>query len=101
MWSRESFDPPITPAPRGWPVLLAVRLGGPLLVAACGLSLPSRAVLAADQAAPPSAIQVAIQHGLLTVDVREAPLADLLQMIGERAGLRVTIHGNVKTLVTD
>ena len=82
-------------------MLLAVRLGAFLIVAALGLSVPRPAVLAADQAALPSAIQVAIQHGLLTVDVREAPLADLLQMIGERAGLRVTIHGNVKTLVTD
>ena len=35
------------------------------------------------------------------MDVRDAPLADLLRIIGERAGFRVTVHGTVTAPVTD
>ena len=48
-----------------------------------------------------SAIHVNIQRGLLTVDLRDAPLAEVLRAIGERAGLKVAIDGEASSLVTE
>jgi len=90
----------VTPVLRSRFLLPAARL-----IALLVLAVPTLHIyiipLTAAQAAPASPMQVSIEQGLLTVEAREAPLADLLHMIGEQAGLRVTIHGNVKTLVTD
>jgi len=48
-----------------------------------------------------SAIHGKIQRGLLTVDLRDAPLAEVLRAIGERAGLKVAIDGEASSLVTE
>ncbi|MFQ5828840.1 MAG: HEAT repeat domain-containing protein [Candidatus Methylomirabilia bacterium] len=52
------------------------------------------------QQAPATAIHVVVEDGLLTVDVRDMPLADVLRAIGEEAGLKVSIRGNITTRVT-
>lgn len=66
------------------------------------LTLRSLCPLAhAAEEVPHPVINVAIEQGLLKVDVRNALLAEVLRVIGERAGLRVTIRGNVETLVTE
>ena len=66
------------------------------------ISLSGRASeAAAAQPVSPSGIHVEVQQGLMTVDVRGAPLADLLRVIEERAAVRVTIHGGNSPLVTD
>ncbi len=71
-----------------------------LILAAAGLVFYGGATLAAAQEAPASAIEVVVEQGLLTVHVRNAPLADVLRTIGERVGLSVTIRGDVNTTVT-
>jgi hypothetical protein len=45
-------------------------------------------------------IHVAITQGLLTVDLRNAPLADVLQVIAEKASFRLTLRDNLSTPVT-
>jgi HEAT repeats len=45
-------------------------------------------------------IEVGIQDGWLTVDLRRAPLAAVLRMIGDRAGLRVRLHGELGGPIT-
>ena len=90
------------PALRTRPFLLTVRLAGLLIMATLFLNLHSRAILAADgQSVPAPLISVKVQEGLLTVNARDVPLADLLRAIGERAALRVTIHGGGSILVSD
>jgi hypothetical protein len=76
-------------------VRTALTLG--ILVAGLML-LGERQVLANPDGT--SAIQVKIQRGLLTVDLRDAPLAEVLRAIGERAGLKVAIDGDASSLVT-
>jgi hypothetical protein len=76
-------------------VRTALTLG--ILVAALVL-VSERQVLADPDGT--SAIHVNIQWGLLTVDLRDAPLAEVLRTIGERAGLKVAIHGDAGGLVT-
>jgi len=49
---------------------------------------------------PPALIDVGVDHGTLTVNVRNAPLAQVLRAIGERAGIQVIVRGNVNSPVT-
>jgi hypothetical protein len=49
---------------------------------------------------PTSSATVTVRQGLLTVDVRDARLADVLHLIGERAGLQVSIDDAVGDLIT-
>jgi hypothetical protein len=48
-----------------------------------------------------SVINVGVERGLLQLDVRNAPLADVLRVIGEQAGLSVTVRGDINTVVTE
>lgn len=59
-------------------------------------------VLAAAGAdhAPSTVIDVVVSGVELTVDVRHAPLARVLEIIGERAGVEVTLHGDVNAPIT-
>jgi len=77
--------------------------------AAPGEPLAESGILAAHQSsslptatgdAPDAVIVVGIQHGWLTVDLRRAPLAEVLWMIGDRAGLRVLLHGELGGPIT-
>jgi hypothetical protein len=47
-----------------------------------------------------SQIHVTIHDGLLTVDVRDAPLGDVVRVIGERTGARVVMPNNISSRVT-
>ena len=49
----------------------------------------------------PGTIKVDVQRGLLTVDIRNAPLAEILRVIGDRAGLQMIIQGDVSTPVAN
>ena len=69
-------------------------------VALPALTLHLRASLSVAAAEIPATITVDVRQSLLTVDIRNAPLADVLRVIGERAGLRVLIQGDVSTPVT-
>jgi hypothetical protein len=89
---------PVIPIARTTVVLLSARIMACLILAAPTVNISTAPPV---QAAPASAIQVTIQQGLLTVDVQDVPLTDLLRIIGERAGFGVTIHGTVKAPVTD
>jgi len=84
-------------------VPLAVRL--PTVLLAAVLLAPGfpgeLGWTAAGEARHDPAARVAVEDGHLTVEARDVPLADLLGLIGERAGLRVTVWGGVGPLVTD
>src|SRR3990172_10245393 len=71
-----------------------------MLAATLGLC-HSVAAWAAAGERPASAVTVAVHQGLLTVDARNAPLADVLRLMGEGAGLRVKIDDAVGGLITD
>jgi len=88
----------VIPSARTTLVLLSARIMACLILAVPTVNISTAPPV---QAAPVSAVQVTIQQGLLTVDVRDAALADLLRTIGELAGFRVTIHGDVTAPVTD
>lgn len=49
----------------------------------------------AAETAPPAVIDVSVSEGDLTVDIRNAPLAEVLRIIGRKAGLEVTLLGDV------
>ena len=49
---------------------------------------------------PSAIIDVQVSVGQLTVDLRDAPLAQVLQLIGERACIEVTLHGDFSAPVT-
>ncbi len=67
-----------------------------------GLALDGGSVLAdaAKAETPTALIGVQVREGLLTVDARGAPLADILRAIGEKAGFSVIIRGDLSTPVT-
>jgi hypothetical protein len=79
-------------AGRGCAVLLRLVLGAFL---SAGL-----VASAAAEDAPGSSIQVQVRDESLTVNVREAPLADVLRVIGEQAHVAVTVRGKLDTRVT-
>ncbi len=56
--------------------------------------------MAAEQGTTASVIDVKVRYGLLTVNLRDAPLADVLLAIGEQAAFRVLVRGDAKTTVT-
>lgn len=60
----------------------------------------AHAPLAAEQGTTASVIDVKVRNGLLTVNLRDAPLADVLLVIGEQAGFRVLVRGDAKRTVT-
>jgi hypothetical protein len=66
---------------------------GVLLVIAAGIAVAAAADL-------PLVIDVAADGGLLTVDVRNAPLAQVLRTVAERAGIEITVRGDVSAPVT-
>ncbi len=76
----------------------AMGLAGLLLIAAALLNLDGR--IARAEEASPATIEVAVRQGLLSVKLRDAPLADVLQAIGEQAGFRVIIRGDLSAPVT-
>jgi len=52
-----------------------------------------------ETSAPP--VRVEVSGGLLSVEARAAPLADVLRAVGEQTGIRVTIHSGGATRVTE
>ena len=66
------------------------------------LALPLTIGFGAPAAADPTAtvIDVAVDEGRLTVDVRDAPLAEVLRAVGERVGVDVTLQGDLSAPVT-
>lgn len=95
--------PRVMPPPtlRAWVFFQAVCLAGYLIVVPPVLNQPGAISAAASQDVPGSAIHMTIHQGLLTVNVRDVPLADLLRVIGKQAALRVAIYGAGNTSVTD
>lgn len=81
----------------------AVWLAGVIIISSPGaLALDGQSVLATAAKVEPvtAPIEVKIREGLLTVNARDAPLADVLRTIGEIAGFKVVIRGDLSTAVT-
>jgi hypothetical protein len=70
------------------------------LVIGVALLLAATSGTAAAQEMGASAIDVRVTDGSLMVDVRDAPLADVLRAIGDRAHIAVTVSGRLDTRVT-
>ncbi len=78
----------------------AMALAGLLLIPAiASLDHPGQAALAAENASP-ATNEVAVREGLLTVELRDAPMADVLLAIGAQAGFEVIIRGDLSAPVT-
>ncbi|MDA2932405.1 S8 family serine peptidase [Nitrospinae bacterium AH-259-F20] len=79
-----------------------VALVGLIILASPALNLHVRAALAqVAEDVHGSEIQVAIEQGLLTLAVRNAPLADVLRAIADQAGFKVIVNSDLSTPVTD
>ena len=79
--------------------------GGWLIAIVCALAcltifVPATLKAEAEPMAAPF-IEVAVEQGRLTVDVRDAPLDDVLQAVGEEAGIAVELHGDLTAAVTN
>jgi hypothetical protein len=46
-------------------------------------------------------LEVSVDSGRLTVRVREAPLAEVLEAVGRQAGVTIALRGNLDALVTE
>ena len=71
----------------------------PLLIGLSLLLAATCAPAAAEETAG-SAIDIRVADGSLMVDVRDAPLADVLRTIGDRAHVDVTVSGRLDSRVT-
>src|SRR5262245_13526043 len=49
---------------------------------------------------PPTLLTEEVDRGTVTVNIRNAPLAQVLRVIGERAGIEVTVRGDVSRPLT-
>ena len=78
---------------RVWIVLISLLLG----FALCGGLVQANARNVETRTAN---IEVEVQHGLVTVIARSAPLEEVLRAIGEKAGFTVIIKGNLNAPVT-
>ena len=56
---------------------------------------------AAAQPTATSSIKVKVEQGRLTLSVRDAPLAEVLQAIGEQAGIDIKIRGDLTARITN
>ncbi|HVR72279.1 MAG TPA: HEAT repeat domain-containing protein [Vicinamibacteria bacterium] len=65
-----------------------------VVIAILALAAPAAA------APPPPSPHVVVKDGLVTVDVHDARLDDVLRLVGERAGVRVTILGRLDARLT-
>ena len=86
------------PALRYRPFCRTILLAGILLIAPATAPQSGGALAAAEKQR--TSIHVTIAQGLLTVDLRDAPLADVLQAIAEKASFRLTLRGDLSTPVT-
>ena len=82
-------------------LFLSLRLAG-LVVVVLGLNVHGGAALAAaaDDQAGPAEIDVAVQGGLLSVKVRNAPLEDVLRAVADEARLGLKLRGDLTRPVT-
>ena len=74
-------------------ILTAVLLAG----------LPDTSALSAQAPAPEASApsqSVTVDRGVLTVDVRDMPLDEVLRTISERSGVNITVHSGGATKVT-
>ena len=66
-----------------------------MVAAAAALDLSDYPALAAEQEIRPATMEVSLREGLLSANIREAPVAAVLNAIGEEAGFRVVIRGDL------
>jgi hypothetical protein len=69
-----------------------------LLISIQLLAGPAGAATAEGEPAP--SIRVHVDEQSLTVDAREAPLADVLHAVGAHVNVKVTVRGDLETTVT-
>ena len=78
---------------------LVVPIGASLLSVLAAL-LPAGRELAAQAPTSTGAIEVTVGEGRLSLNVRDAPLGDVLRLIGQEAGLKVHLDGQFRTTIT-
>jgi hypothetical protein len=75
-----------------------------LFVLSCSITMgvgsPVTASFAAEQLNNRETMDVTLRGGILTLDLRDAPLSDVLQAISEVAGLELTLKGDLSTPTT-
>jgi hypothetical protein len=79
-----------------FPLVVGLALGSPpLLPLASG-----QPASAGTPAGPAALVDVRVAEGRVSLDARDVPLADLLRVIGERAGVPMHLEGDLSTPVT-
>ena len=87
-------------------VILGLRralsaVGAELALALALTALATPGASASEGDARPIVLDVRVRAGELTVDLRDAPLSRVLRTIGEKAGLEVTLRGDLTNPITD
>jgi hypothetical protein len=72
---------------------------GVFVLAVVALALAERAP-AAEAATPAGTMDVTVREGRLSVNLRDAPLGDVLRLIGQEAHLKVNLDGQFGTPIT-
>jgi hypothetical protein len=70
-------------------------------VLAVAALVPAGRAPATETPTPAGAMDVTVGEGRLSVNLRDAPLADALRLIGQEADLKINLDGQFRTLVTD
>jgi hypothetical protein len=78
---------------------LVVRFGVSILAVVAALPSAGRAP-AAEAPMPAPTMEVTVGEGRLSVNLRGAPLADVLRLIGQEARLKVNLDGQFRTPIT-
>lgn len=78
---------------------LVVPFGVSILAVVSALPLAGQAP-AAEVPTPAGAMEVTVGEGRLSVNLRDAPLADVLRLIGQQARLKVNLVGQLRTPIT-
>jgi hypothetical protein len=78
---------------------LVVPLGVSISLVVAAL-LPAGRALAAEAPTPAATMEVTVREGRLSVNLRDAPLADVLRLIGQEARLTINLEGQFRAPIT-
>jgi type II secretory pathway component GspD/PulD (secretin) len=83
--------------------MLSVSVRAILLASLLSVGLPAGGAAGKEsvRANPSPPLAITVEHGLVSVNLQDAPLSDALHAVGERAGVQITIYKGSAERVTE